>query len=181
MKYLIFSDLHGDFTKASEMIRIFIDQQFDRIIFLGDLLYHGPRNDLPPGYAPKKVVELLKPYREKIIFIRGNCDAEVDEMVMETSFLPSYDLQIHGKNLHFVHGHHLSRFEPDRNRMDHDVIIYGHYHTFDDSFIDQIRYINIGSVSLPKDGHAGYAVLENNRLTAYDLSHKELLKVDFES
>jgi hypothetical protein len=128
----------------------------DRLILLGDVLYHGPRNDLPYEYAPKKVIEMLNKYADKIICVRGNCDTEVDQMVLnfpilsESAFICDF-----GQRLFASHGH---KFSPQNlpPLSDGDVFIYGHTHVPEDEIVTvgdkEIRCLNPGSVSIPKNG-----------------------------
>lgn len=164
MKYLIFSDLHGSLKQLQKIINIFEEKEFDKMIFLGDLLYHGPRNNLPEEYNPKMVANIIKEYKDKIIFIKGNCDAEVDEMVIEADkpFKKTVVIKKNNKRFIFTHGHHLSRFAPNDKYSKNDYIIYGHYHVFDICNINDATYINIGSITLPKDDIYGYAILDED-------------------
>ena len=100
MKYLIFSDLHGSSEMINKIIKIFEEEKCDKMIFLGDLLYHGPRNDIPEGYNPKEVCEVVKKYKDKFIWVRGNCDCRVDEMV--TGIKIKNKLRIN--NMILIHG-----------------------------------------------------------------------------
>ena len=110
MKYLIASDIHGSSFYCEKLLKSFQAEKADKIILLGDILYHGPRNDLPKDYAPKKVIELLNPLKEKIICVRGNCDTEVDQMVLDFPILAEYCLISYGNTMIFVtHGH---KFNP---------------------------------------------------------------------
>ena len=94
MRYMVVSDIHGDFAWALKAVEVFEQEKADRLVILGDILYHGPRNDLPAGYAPKKVIPLLNGIKDKIIAVRGNCDAEVDQMVLDFPIMDDYR-QIH--------------------------------------------------------------------------------------
>lgn len=177
MKFLIFSDLHGDANKLEKMLEVFNTNQCDKILFLGDLLYHGPRNDLPKGYNPKKVISEITPFLNKMILIKGNCDAEVDSMVLSNKhFYKQYTLDIEGTRITLAHGHHLSKYDPSIKLSKDSYVFYGHYHVFDVTKIDGITYIGIGSISIPKDGIAGYAILNNKELRYYSEDNK-LIKV----
>ena len=90
MKFMIVSDIHGSFEDLKKVIQIFEEEKLDKLVLLGDLLYHGPRNPLPDGYNPKEVAKLLNQYKEKIVAVRGNCDAEVDQMVLEFPMRADY-------------------------------------------------------------------------------------------
>lgn len=174
MKYLVFSDLHGSYTLLERLLNVFNENKCDKIICLGDLLYHGPRNDLPSGYAPKKVIEALKPLMNKFIWVQGNCDAEVDEMVLNKKFKKKHYLTINNRKVVLTHGHHLSRFNVDNKLTSGTVVLYGHYHVFDISNINDVTYINIGSPSIPKDGISQYAILDENVLTIYNIDNERI-------
>ena len=106
MKLLIASDIHGDYKRAEEIFNIWKDGSFDKVILLGDLLYHGPRNDLPPYYNPKKVIPILSEMKDSIIAVRGNCDAEVDQMVLPFPILDDKkEIEVDGKRILLIHGH----------------------------------------------------------------------------
>lgn len=180
-KYLIISDIHGAAESLEKCLKIFRDEKLDKIICLGDLLYHGPRNDLPKSYNPKKVVSLLTTLVEekKIIWVQGNCDAEVDEMVMNMKFKKRYTIHLPDHKVIFSHGHHLSRFDPDINLNNGDVVVYGHYHVLNLTDNNGVTYLNIGSTSIPKDEHAQFAIFRDEVISVYDLNTMEpLLKLD---
>ena len=172
MKYLVFSDLHGDYEACKRIIDEFNLNDCDKLICLGDLLYHGPRNDLPSGHNPKKVIELLKPYNDKLIWAQGNCDAEVDEMVMEINYKRFININLNNKAFVLTHGHHLSKHKPDNNLSKGTVVMYGHYHVFDRTVIDGVTYLNIGSTSIPKDGKKQYAIIDETNITVYDFNNQ---------
>ena len=180
MRYLIISDIHGSFDAIKKIENIINENEIDKIICLGDVLYHGPRNDLPKDYSPKKVVIALKKYLEKIIFIKGNCDAEVDEMVLERKFSKRKKINLFKKDFILTHGHHLSRFDIDETIKKGTIVLYGHYHVFDISIIDGVTYVNIGSTSIPKDGIPQYAIMDEKRIIVYNLDNGEIIgKLDF--
>lgn len=176
MKYLVFSDIHGSmhyFNYAKDLID---KENPDKIILLGDLYYHGPRNPLPEDYQPKAVCEILNTYTDRIIAIKGNCDAEVDEMISNFPFAQSVNLNIAGKNVMFTHGH---KYNKDNVPSGVDIIIYGHYHT---GFINRgdVLSINAGSVSLPKENTAhSYLLIEDNKIyLKYLLTNKTIDSVE---
>lgn len=106
MKWMIASDLHGSAFYCRQMIKAFQREGADRLLLLGDLLYHGPRNDLPEGYAPKEVIPLLNSLKQKLLCVRGNCDAEVDQMVLDFPILADYAvLPVGGRLVYATHGH----------------------------------------------------------------------------
>lgn len=146
MKYLIFSDLHGDYNEALWLIEYYQKSHCDGMICLGDVLYHGPRNDLPSGYQPKKVIELLNLYAEQILCIQGNCDAEVDQMVLKFKLHSFLDIILNGHNCHLEHGHHLNE-----HKSESEFIFYGHTHICTIEKNESHVYLNPGSISIPKN------------------------------
>ena len=128
MKYLIASDIHGSAYYCARLLQDFAREQADRLVLLGDILYHGPRNDLPREYAPKRVIDLLNGIRQHIFCVRGNCDAEVDQLVLHFPILADYALLEAGGRLIFAtHGHHynLEHLPP---LQPGDVLLHGHTH-----------------------------------------------------
>ena len=150
MKLMIASDIHGSAFFAAQLLERFAEEAPDRLLILGDILYHGPRNDLPRDYAPKKLIEMLNPLADKLLCVRGNCDTEVDQMVLKFPILSDTAVIFDGANiLTATHGHHLDTVAAP---MKDGVILYGHTHIPDNSLKEGIRYINPGSVSIPKNG-----------------------------
>ena len=152
MKLVIASDIHGSAFWCGKLVEVIEAEQPDRILLLGDLLYHGPRNDLPRDYAPKKVIPMLSQYKDIIIAVRGNCEAEVDQMVLPFPCLADFSqLYADGKLLYLTHGHHHS---PDDlpPLPEGSIFLSGHTHVKLDEVRKGIRCLNPGSVSIPKDG-----------------------------
>lgn len=177
MKLLICSDIHGDLEGAENVIRFFNNEQCDKILILGDILYHGPRNDLPKGYAPKAVIKLLNQYKDKIIAVRGNCDAEVDDMVLDFPVLADYAiLELDGTTVFATHGHHFNTDTPP-NLSPGAVLIHGHTHVPKiEEFGNENLYINPGSVSLPKEQNPKTLMIyENSCFTLYDMDKNVIL------
>ena len=171
MKLLIASDIHGDADCCREMLDAFEKEQAEKILILGDILYHGPRNDLPSGYAPKKVIEMLNAVSDKLLCVRGNCDTEVDQMVLsfpvlsDTAFV--YDCEA-DLTLFMSHGHKYSPDDlpPLSGRV---VFLYGHTHLLGKTESNGIPCVNPGSVSLPKGGNKKtYATYENGKIDIKD-------------
>ena len=127
MKYLVISDIHGSAEAANIAIEAYKLHHCDYILCLGDILYHGPRNDLPSSYAPKQVISLLNPLKDKIIAVRGNCDAEVDEMISEFGFENNIVLNENGRKIFFTHGHKYNIEKLPKEEF--DIMMYGHFHT----------------------------------------------------
>ncbi len=165
MKYLIVSDIHGGFDETEFIINVFNKEKCDYLICLGDVLYHGPRNDIPLSYNPKKVISILNSYKNKIICIKGNCDAEVDQMVLDFEILDSYDAFINGKNCHFEHGHHLDLYNGKC-----DILFSGHTHIPLLEKEEKFIHINPGSITIPKNGaNKSYIIWDNNKIKCIDI------------
>lgn len=161
MKLMIAADLHGSAYYGNAMCRAFQREGADRLVLLGDLLYHGPRNDLPQDYAPKKVIPMLSALKDKIIAVRGNCEAEVDQMVLPFPCLAEFSqLLLDGKTFYLTHGHHAN---PDNlpPLPAGSVFLFGHTHVKLDEVRGGIRCLNPGSVSIPKDGSHSCLIYEN--------------------
>ena len=165
MKLLIASDIHGAAGYCRDLLAAWDREGADRLLLLGDLLYHGPRNDLPPDYAPKEVIALLNARKNQIFCVRGNCDTEVDQMVLEFPVLAEYALlEWNGHLIFATHGHLYNTQNPPPLQPG-DILLHGHTHIpADEPWGRDNRYWNPGSVSLPKAGSAhGYMVLEEDR------------------
>lgn len=166
MKYMIASDIHGSAYYCRKMMEALEKEQADRLILLGDLLYHGPRNDLPKEYAPKEVIQMLNKEKNRIYNVRGNCDAEVDQMVLEFPVLADYGfMEIDGKPFYMSHGHiyNENNLPPLKSG---DIFMHGHTHVLRAEKVGDITILNPGSVSIPKEGNPPtYAILENSRFT----------------
>jgi putative phosphoesterase len=166
MKWMIASDLHGSAYYCRKMLEAFEREGTDRLFLLGDLLYHGPRNDLPREYAPKEVIPLLNGKKEKLLCVRGNCDAEVDQMVLEFPVLADYAVLPVGQRLIYAtHGHiyHVKNLPP---LAPGDVLLHGHTHVPAWTEFGQGNlYLNPGSVSIPKENSPhSYMTLEGNTM-----------------
>jgi putative phosphoesterase len=166
MKWMIASDLHGSAYYCRKMLEAFEREGADRLFLLGDLLYHGPRNDLPREYAPKEVIPLLNGKREKLLCVRGNCDAEVDQMVLEFPVLADYAVLPVGQRLIYAtHGHiyHVKNLPP---LAPGDVLLHGHTHVPAWTEFGQGNlYLNPGSVSIPKENSPhSYMTLKGNTM-----------------
>ena len=166
MKWMIASDLHGSAYYCRKMLEAFEREGADRLFLLGDLLYHGPRNDLPREYAPKEVIPLLNEKKEKLLCVRGNCDAEVDQMVLEFPVLADYAVLPVGQRLIYAtHGHiyHVKNLPP---LAPEDVLLHGHTHVPAWTEFGQGNlYLNPGSVSIPKENSPhSYMTLEGNTM-----------------
>lgn len=151
MKWLIASDIHGSAVYCEKLLAAFEREGGDKLLLLGDLLYHGPRNDLPEGYAPKQVISMLNPLAEKIFCVRGNCEAEVDQMVLSFPVLADYCLiEQNGHMIFATHGHHFNLQAPPKLGSG-DVLLHGHTHIPAKDNSAGFWYLNPGSVSIPKE------------------------------
>lgn len=165
MKLMIASDIHGSAHFCSLLMEALKKEQPDRLLLLGDLLYHGPRNNLPKDYAPQKVIEMLNEHSDLILCVRGNCDAEVDQMVLDFP-IQSDSCILYTKNrmIFATHGHIFSPQQPPKLQKG-DILLNGHTHIPSWEEYDSFLYVNPGSVSIPKeDSPHGYMMLENDCL-----------------
>ncbi len=171
MKLLIASDIHGDIVAARAVADALAASGADRLILLGDLLYHGPRNDLPAAYAPKEVITLLNSLADKILCVRGNCDTEVDQMVLDFPVLADYALiECDGVRMFLTHGHKFGLDNPPP-LSPREVLLSGHTHVVKaESFGNGNLYLNPGSPSIPKEGTPrGYIIYENRTFTHHSI------------
>lgn len=177
MKYVIASDLHGSALWCEKLLQAFEQEHGDRLILLGDLLYHGPRNDLPEGHAPKEVIRLLSPMASRILCVRGNCDTEVDQMVLPFPVLADYGLLSYENRLiYLTHGHHYNEnaLPP---LVAGDVLLYGHTHVPICHERNGILCLNPGSVSLPKENSPhSYMTLDSGLFLWKDMDGNEYMR-----
>lgn len=155
MNLMIASDIHGSARYCRALLAAFAREGADRLLLLGDILYHGPRNDLPEEYAPKEVIALLNPLREKLLCVRGNCDSEVDQMVLEFPILADYCiLYERGHMIFATHGHNFNK-EKMPPLHTGDILLHGHTHIPAwEPLPGGTTYLNPGSVSIPKQNSA---------------------------
>lgn len=169
MKIMIASDIHGSAFYCRKMLETYQEEKAERLLLLGDVLYHGPRNDLPKDYAPKKVIEMLNGIKDEILAVRGNCDTEVDQMVLKFPILADYSLILaDGMRIYATHGHvyHEDHLPP---LMNGDVLLHGHTHIHCAKRAGEHFILNPGSVSIPKGGNPPtYAILEDGTFSIKD-------------
>ena len=160
MKLISASDIHGSAYWCSKLCELIEAEQPDKIVLLGDLLYHGPRNDLPRDYAPKQVIPMLSALCGRILAVRGNCEAEVDQMVLPFPCMADYALlECDGMTMYLTHGHHAN---PDHlPALNGGVFLSGHTHVKLDKLVNGVRCLNPGSVSIPKDGSHSCLIFED--------------------
>lgn len=166
MKLMFASDIHGSAFYCRKMLEAYRAEQAEKLILLGDILYHGPRNDLPEEYAPKEVIAMLNPLKNEIYAVRGNCEAEVDQMVLEFPVMADYCLILaEGRAVYATHGHIYNENNlPPLAKG--DILIHGHTHVLKAERRENYILLNPGSVSIPKEGNIPtYAVWENGIFT----------------
>lgn len=198
MKLLIASDIHGSAYYCRKLLKAYEAEQAERMILLGDILYHGPRNDLPKEYAPKEVIAMLNAHKHEIYAVRGNCEAEVDQMVLEFPVLADYMILLtEGAEtndeagdpagmirtagvqhaIYATHGHvyHEKHLPPMKKG---DVLLHGHTHVLRAERVGDILILNPGSVSIPKEGNPPtYAVLEHGIFTIKDFEGTKVKEI----
>ena len=176
---IVASDIHGSSYYCKKLMEAYEKEKVDTLILLGDILYHGPRNDLPKDYAPKEVIALLNPLKDNIICMQGNCDAEVDQMVLNFPINPGYLVLNHecsGRNFIITHGHHINinaMIEHNAN----DILLHGHTHVPCCVIKEDYIYMNPGSTSIPKENsHHGYILITEEEVIWKDFDGNILNK-----
>lgn len=181
MKYMIASDIHGSAYYCRKLLEVFEASGAGRLILLGDILYHGPRNDLPKEYAPKETLAMLNGYKDRIYCVRGNCDTEVDQMVLKFPILADYALFVlEGTVIYATHGHvyHEGHLPPMKKG---DVLLHGHTHVLRAEKCGDITILNPGSVSIPKEGNPPtYGILEHGLFRILDFKGREIKSMNLE-
>lgn len=180
-QYLVISDIHGSLGGAKLMCEAFRLHKADAILCLGDVLYHGPRNDLPEDYAPKEVIRIMNEHAGHIIAVRGNCDAEVDHMVLDFPMRADYsEMFLGSRRVFMTHGH---VYGPDHMPLlgRNDILLYGHTHIPVAETKDGTVHLNPGSCALPKQNHPkSYGILSRRGFTIFDASHREYRAIRFD-
>jgi hypothetical protein len=176
---MIASDLHGSLKYAKKMKDIYEQEQAQRLLLLGDLLYHGPRNDLPEEYAPKDVIKLLNEMKEELLCVRGNCEADVDQMVLDFPVMAEYMILYTGDRMIFTtHGHTWNTKNPPPLKKG-DILLHGHTHIPVIEDAGGYYYLNPGSLSIPKNNTPhSYMIMEDSVFTIKDLTQNEYLSID---
>ncbi len=175
MKLMFASDIHGSAYAARELVRLHEREKPDKLILLGDILYHGPRNDLPREYSPKQVCALLNPLAQEILCVRGNCDADIDQAVLDFPILTESLLLFLPERLCFVtHGHIYNDQTPPKLHKG-DLLIHGHTHVHGVWENDVYTTINPGSIALPKEGQAqSYMLYQDGLFSIHSLDGRIL-------
>lgn len=176
MKLMFASDIHGSLSATQRVLELFEQNESQWLIILGDVLNHGPRNPLPEGYNPPQVAELLNKFADKIIAVRGNCDSEVDQMLLKFPMMaPWQQILLNNQRLFLTHGHlyHPAELPPLSQK---DVLVYGHTHLPVAEQRGDIYCFNPGSVSLPKGGNVpSFGILDKGVLKVCALNGTEIL------
>ena len=181
MKILVASDIHGSAYYCRKMLASYEKEGAERMLLLGDILYHGPRNDLPKEYAPKEVIAMLNAHKDEIYAVRGNCEAEVDQMVLQFPVLADYCLlPLKHKMIYATHGHiyNADHLPPMKEG---DVLLHGHTHVLKAEQREGFILLNPGSVSIPKEENVpSYAVLDRGVFTIKDFDGNEIKSIALE-
>ena len=182
MKYMIASDIHGSSFYCEQLMKRWVEEAPDKLILLGDLLYHGPRNALPDLYDTEKVLSMLNGIADKILCVRGNCDSEVDQVVLNFPLMADYAVvSAGGKDIFVTHGHVFNESHlPPLNFG--DILLHGHTHVSACVKHERYTYMNPGSVSIPKGGTThSYMTLEDGVFLWKTLDGTEYRRVSYES
>ena len=181
MKLVVASDIHGSALYCRKFLDCYKKENAEKLILLGDILYHGPRNDLPEEYAPKKVIEMLNDIKDEILCVRGNCDTEVDQMVLKFPILADYAFLYWRDKMVFVtHGHNFNLKNLPMLKKG-DILLHGHTHIPACEKTDLCTYINPGSVSIPKENSAhSYIVITDDEIIFKDLDGNVYKKVSYD-
>ena len=171
MKLMIASDIHGSAYYCEELLKAYEKECPEKLLLLGDILYHGPRNDLPRGYAPREVISMLNGIKQEILCVRGNCDTEVDQMVLEFPIMAEYAVfYLGGRMIFATHGHVYNEGNLPMLK-EGDILLHGHTHVPVCRKGEGYFYLNPGSVSIPKEGSVhSYMMWEDGNFTWKDLS-----------
>ncbi len=167
MKIMIASDIHGSAYYCKLMIDAFMREKADKLLLLGDILYHGPRNDLPKDYAPKEVITLLNEMKDKLLCVRGNCDTEVDQMVLEFPILADYAVIV--QNNHIIYATHGHKFHEENlpPLQSGDILLHGHTHVPKCIQHENYVYMNPGSIAIPKENSCHSYMIMNGDTFAW--------------
>jgi len=176
MKLMIASDIHGSAYYCKQMLQRFKEEEADKLILLGDILYHGPRNDLPKEYEPKKVITMLNDIKDDLLCVRGNCDTEVDQMVLDFPILADYSiLYVANRMIYLTHGHNYNKNSLPPIKKG-DVLLHGHTHipVCEEVGTTGIIYMNPGSTSIPKENSShSYMIVDDREVVWKELDGVE--------
>ncbi|WP_105902521.1 phosphodiesterase [Vibrio gangliei] len=177
MKLFFISDLHGCLPATQHVLNLFEQSDAAHLILLGDVLNHGPRNPIPAGYNPAEVAKLLNQYKTRIIAVRGNCDSEVDQMLLDFPMMAEYSILLleNGKKLFLTHGHHYNQQRMPNLNIG-DVLCHGHTHIIQADWAGEQFIFNPGSITFPRNNEgASYGMYDDGVFTIYSLEGECLL------
>ena len=177
MKYLIISDIHGSIKSLEIVLKHYQEMHCDQLLLLGDLLNYGPRNGLPEGLDPQAVAQRLNAMSDQVMAVRGNCDSEVDQMLLDFPILSDYMLLCdNGKKLFLTHGHLYNEQQMPKGHF--DAVVYGHTHLWKLERQGDTVICNTGSPTFPKGGNVGtFGVMEEGEMRILDLEGKEIKRM----
>lgn len=182
MKLFIISDIHGSAAWLDRALAIYEQEEADQLILLGDLLYHGPRNPLPEGYDPERVATALNAHKDKIIAVRGNCDAEVDQMLLDFPMMADYTVVMLNKMRLFISHGHVHSMDQLPPLSVGDVFMQGHTHVPVAERRGSLTMLNPGSISLPKENfHNSYAILDDDQFYIKDFAGNTMMQITLSS
>jgi len=177
MKYVIASDIHGDKISAEKVVKIFKTEKANKLILLGDIYNHGPRNQIPTGYSPMDVASVFNGVKDNLMVIKGNCDSAVDTMISDFDFIENAILVVEDRTIFLTHGHIYNIDNPPKTKF--DAVIYGHFHTGFIKEKDGTLYVNAGSTTLPKCGtEKSYLLIEDKTIYLKTLDGDIIDKID---
>ncbi|WP_319370317.1 phosphodiesterase [uncultured Ilyobacter sp.] len=180
MKLFVISDIHGSLEYLKNSLKAYENENADMILILGDILYHGPRNPIPNSYDPKAVAKLLNKLKNKIIAVRGNCDSEVDQMILDFPIMADFSTIFWNNRRIFVTHGHLYNRDSLPNLDPGDVFVHGHTHIPSAEIYDGVFILNPGSVTFPKENHPNsYGIFEGNSFKVISFENKVLKEVKF--
>lgn len=179
MKLMIASDIHGSAYYCEKLLEAYKREGAEKLLLLGDLLYHGPRNDLPKEYAPKKVIAMLNEYKKELLCVRGNCEAEVDQMVLEFPVMADYAvIYLDGFTIFATHGHLYNKRNLPPLKAG-DILLHGHTHVQAMEEVEDYYYLNPGSVSIPKEDNVNsYMIYENHSFIMKDMEGNVIKRIE---
>lgn len=182
MKFFIISDIHGSVDYLEKVLKFYSPEEYEQIILLGDLMYHGPRNPFPLGYDPKSVAEILNNYKNEVMAVRGNCDSEVDQMLLNFPIMGDYSMILAGERKIFITHGHIYNEENKPPMKKGDILLHGHTHIPMAEKKDGFYICNPGSISLPKNNYPNsYGVLTKSSFKIKDFDGNVIEEIKFET
>ena len=178
MKLFVATDIHGSAYWAERIVNAFKQSNADKLILLGDVYNHGPRNPFPRDYAPMKVAQAFNEIAGSVVAVKGNCDSEVDEMISDFTFVKQHVETVNGKKLYFTHGHVYNKDNVPTELTDGDALFYGHFHQNQTTVVNGVLCVCVSSVSLPKDTPS-YCIVDDGSVTVYEMDGQVISQKKF--